>query len=340
MYVVLVLAGTASIAAAMTWAVRHYALRNAVLDVPNERSSHTAPTPRGGGIGIFVAVVTGLVVGWLVGWIEPPLFYALIGGGTMVAGIGFLDDHGDVPAWLRATVHFAAALWGLYLLGGLPQLRFGATTLTLGWTGWVLGATAIVWAINLYNFMDGIDGIAGSEAVVVCAAAALLAALAGSVSIAVTAGVIAAASTGFLVWNWAPARIFMGDVGSGFLGYVIAVAAFASEAMGGPSLLVWLILLGIFVVDATVTLLRRMARRERWFAAHRSHAYQRAVQAGYSHARVSSTVVVINILLVAFAFAATRWPDYAPLVALGALAMLAAAYLGVERLRPMVNTAD
>ncbi|MGH7443711.1 MAG: MraY family glycosyltransferase [Longimicrobiales bacterium] len=336
----LVLAGAAVIAAAMTWAVRHYALRHAILDVPNERSSHTAPTPRGGGIGIVAGVLTGLVAGRLLGWVEPALFNALIGGGILVAGVGFLDDHGHVPAWSRATVHLTAALWALYTLGGLPHLWLGTMIVALGWSGWVLGALAIVWASNLYNFMDGIDGIAGSEAVMVGATAALLAWFIGSTSIAFAAALIAAACAGFLAWNWAPARIFMGDVGSGFLGYVLAVVALASETTGGPPLLAWLILLGAFLVDATATLLRRMARRERWFAAHRSHAYQRAVQAGYSHARVTGGVLLLDVVLATLAFVVVLWPGRAPLVALCALGLLAAVYIGVEQIRPMCGSAS
>src|SRR5690606_7293985 len=136
----------------------------------------------------------------------------------------------------------------------------------------------IVWMINLYNFMDGIDGIAATETVMVCALAGILLLASGASIIAWTAWALAAACLGFLRWNWAPAQIFMGDVGSGFLGYCIAMLAIVSSREGSFPLWVWLILLGAFVVDAGVTLLRRMKQRLKWYEAHHSHAYQHATE--------------------------------------------------------------
>lgn len=338
MIAALVLGAVALLAALGTWVVRHYALRNALLDIPNERSSHTKPTPRGGGVAIVAALLAGLVAGRVLGWIEPRLWSALCGGGVLVAVIGFIDDHRHVAARVRVLVHVAAAGWALWMLGGMPQLRLGTATLQLGALGWVIGALGIVWAINFYNFMDGIDGIAASEAIVVGGAGALLAMATASAAIALAAALIAAAAAGFLVWNWPPARIFMGDIGSGFLGYAVAVTAIASEAGGGPPLLAWMVLLGVFVIDATVTLARRLARRERWFAAHRSHAYQRAVQAGHSHARVSTAVVLLGLVLACLAFVITRWERYAAVAGVLATAVLVSAYLAVERMEPMRRT--
>src|SRR5690606_18921909 len=258
----------AAVAAAVTWLVRQYAVRASLIDVPNERSSHSEPTPRGGGIGIFAGLVAGLSAAYGLGWMDRTLFMALVAGGALIAGIGFVDDRRHVSALVRAAVHFIAASLALGLLGGLPSLELGGGELTLGAAGWVLGALGVVWLINLFNFMDGIDGIAASEALVVCTIGGLLAYLVGASSVAVAAALVAAAAAGFLVWNWDPARIFMGDVGSGLLGYCVAVIALASENVGGPPLVVWLVLGAAFFVDATLTLARRVLRGEKWFQAH------------------------------------------------------------------------
>ena len=189
--------------------------------------------------------------------------------------------------------------------------------------------------VNLYNFMDGIDGIAGVEATMAGAVGAMLSWYTGLPSIAVCAAVVAAGAAGFLVWNRPPAKIFMGDVGSGVLGFFFAVIALASETRGGPPLIVWAGLLGVFIVDATATLVRRVLHGEKWYSAHRSHAYQRAVQAGWSHARVTGAVMLINVLLALAAVVAGALPSTLPWIGGVMIAFLGAVYLRVERIRPM-----
>ncbi|MEW6105643.1 MAG: hypothetical protein AB1563_04665, partial [Bacillota bacterium] len=235
----------------------------------------------------------------------------------------WLDDRRGLPAALRAVAQGLAALWALYWLRGFPSLNLGVTRLSLGSVGFVLGVVGIVWFVNLYNFMDGIDGLAATEAITVAGTAALLiggirvgllpnpgmtGTAPGAASIALVSSLLVPASAGFLVWNWPPARIFMGDVGSGFLGFTFGVLAVASENSGALPLLVWVLLLGVFVVDATATLLRRIWRRERWTEAHRTHAYQLAVQAGHSHKQVTVAVLGVNIMLGAAATVACVWP--------------------------------
>lgn len=335
MNVALLIGGVAALAAVATWLVRRYAIRKSLIDVPNERSSHSEPTPRGGGIGILLALLAGLCAAYALGWVQLRLFLALSIGGVLVGGIGLIDDHRHVRALTRASVHFIAALLALVLLGGMPVLRLGTEQLMLGAAGWVLSALGIVWLINLYNFMDGIDGIAASEALVACAIGTLLASLVGASSVAIAAAVVAAAAAGFLVWNWDPAKIFMGDVGSGLLGYCIAVIAVGSENAGGPPLLVWLVLGAVFFVDATLTLVRRVLHGEKWFVAHRRHAYQRAVQAGLSHGVVSGAVVGLNVLLGVIAYFMVADAPRAPILLVGALLLVLAVYAVVERVRPM-----
>ena len=318
-----------------TAAVRRYALSRSLLDHPNERSSHAVATPRGGGMAIALVTLGGLAALGGAGVLPWRLTLALVVGGAAVAAVGWLDDHRPLRAAARVTVHFAAAAWALYWLGGVPRLTVGARALPLGVAGVLLGALGIVWLINLYNFMDGIDGIAAGEAVAVGAAGGGLLVLGGAPGLGLAALLTAAAAAGFLAWNWAPARIFMGDVGSGLLGFLFAALAVASENAGALPLLVWLLLGAVFVVDATLTLVRRLLRRERVYQPHRSHAYQRAVQAVGSHAQVSLAVLALNLLLAALALAVTLRPALLlPALAVG-VALVVAAYLCVERARPM-----
>jgi Fuc2NAc and GlcNAc transferase len=299
-----------ALSALFTGLVRRLALSHGVLDIPNERSSHSSATPRGGGLGIVIAFTTSLVVLVAVGACRSDLLVAL-GGGLAVAAIGFLDDRSSIPAGVRLGVHFAAALWAVYWLGGLPRLMIGAAEVSVGWVGDVLAVLGIVWTLNLFNFMDGIDGIAASEAVFVAIGAALLSLLHGGWSdVAPVALLFSAACTGFLLWNWPPAKIFMGDVGSGFLGFVIAVLAIASARDQPATPWQWLILGGVFFVDATVTLIRRAGRRQRLYEPHRTHAYQWLARRWGSHRRVTVGVTVINVVwLLPCALLQTLYPQ-------------------------------
>jgi Fuc2NAc and GlcNAc transferase len=216
----------------------------------------------------------------------------------------------------------------------MPTLTVGDGTASPGAFGTVLAGIAIVWAINLTNFMDGIDGLATTEAATVAlTGAALLAPV--NPPLAAAAAVTGGAALGFLPWNWQRATVFLGDAGSGFLGYMLATLALASERAGAVPVLGWLILYATFAVDGTVTVIRRAARGERWYAAHRSHAYQRAVLSGWSHARVTVTVLILNVGLGILAWAAVSGPNRLGLALLASLALCGGAYAGVERLLPM-----
>lgn len=322
----------------LTGTIRRYALQKGILDVPNARSSHAVPTPRGGGLAVVIVFLAALLLLAMRSVIVLDLAVAICGGGLLVAGIGWVDDRRGVSPLVRAVVHGLASSWALYWLGGFPSLNLGMTRLVLGPVGFILGVVGIVWCINLYNFMDGIDGLAGTEAVTTGLIAALLVGGAGvgflpslsdvatasaRESIAVVSLLLVPASLGFIVWNWPPAKVFMGDVGSGFLGFTFGVLAVASENSGALPLLVWLLLLGVFVVDATATLLGRIWRRERLTEPHRTHAYQLAVQTGYTHKQVTMTVLAINAMLGVLAAAALVWPRaLLPAVIAGGLALV------------------
>jgi Fuc2NAc and GlcNAc transferase len=313
---------------------RRYALARSLLDVPNERSSHAVPMPRGGGIAIALVVLVGLGLLAMFGAVAPRLAVAFGGGGALVAVVGWLDDRRGLPASARLVAHVAAAAWTVAWLQGMPDLTVGARAVHLGLAGALLAMLGVVWATNLYNFMDGIDGIAAAEAVVAGLAGALLLA-SREPSLALVALLVAAAAGGFLVWNWPPARLFMGDVGSGFLGFLFGGLAVASENAHVLPALIWIVLLGPFFADATVTLIRRMVRGERWLAAHRSHAYQRAVQAGWSHRKVTSAVAVLTAALGLFGSLVTRNAAFLAPVLLVSAGVLGAIYLVVERWQPM-----
>jgi Fuc2NAc and GlcNAc transferase len=315
------LAAVFLVAVFTTRAVRGYAMRR-LLDLPNARSSHAVPTPRGGGLGI-VAGFAGAVV-YLYGQARLPFDLLMaLAGSLPVAAVGFWDDHGHVSARWRLLVQVGAAAWALYWLGGFESVTLAGARYDFGWFGTFLAGFFIVWLLNLFNFMDGIDGIAGTEAISVAVLAAFLATAAAGTGLVLVA--LAAAAGGFLVWNWPPAKIFMGDVGSGFVGFLLGVLAVRMAATGELSLTVWLILLGVFFVDATLTLLRRMAGGQRWYEAHRSHAYQHAAQR-FGHRRVTLAALAINLgWLLPLAALAVAWPRwemvvlvmaYAPLIGL------------------------
>ncbi len=271
--------------ALLTGIVRRVALSSGLVDLPNSRSSHNRSTARGGGLSVVFATIVGVIA-------------------------------------LAITGVVSAAFWALIWLGGLPPLLFSDHLIQLGAIGYLIGVLGIVWALNLFNFMDGIDGIAASEAVFVAGAGALLSA-GGRAGVTDAAAVFACACAGFLIWNWPPAKIFLGDVGSGYLGYVIAILALAATRESPIALWAWLILGGVFFVDATVTLLRRLLRGERVYEAHRTHAYQWLARRWGSHAKVTCAVQMVNVLwLLPCAVLATRRPSLAAATVIFAFAPL------------------
>jgi Fuc2NAc and GlcNAc transferase len=281
----------------LTAALRRYALACSLVDVPNTRSSHTSPTARGGGVAIVLTFLLGLP---LLVWADAMAWRDMVGlwsAGALVALVGFLDDHAHIAARWRLLVHFIAASWGLACMGGLPPLPVFGGVLALGWLMQILAALYLVWLLNLFNFMDGIDGLASVEAITVCAGSVLLC-VSGTTGV-VTYGapmLLLAAVAGFLCWNFPPARIFMGDAGSGFLGLMLGLLSIQACWVNPAFFWAWLILLAVFIVDATLTLLRRLARRHKPYEAHRSHAYQYASRKYGSHRTVTLAVGVINLL--------------------------------------------
>nr|WP_314638671.1 glycosyltransferase family 4 protein [uncultured Pseudomonas sp.] len=280
----------------LTLILRRYALAKSLMDIPNERSSHSVPTPRGGGVAIVFAFLAGLPVLALLGLLSPTLMFGLFGSGLLVAVLGFADDHGHIAARWRLLGHFAAGAWALFWVGGLAPVSFAGVTVDLGLAGTALALIYLVWMLNLYNFMDGIDGLASAEAICVCLGSCVVYGLTAHIELMWVTLTLSAAVGGFLCWNFPPARIFMGDAGSGFLGLVLGVISIAAAWTSPELLWSWLILFGVFVVDATWTLLRRLLAGEKVYEAHRSHAYQYASRKYRSHKAVVFAVIGINLL--------------------------------------------
>lgn len=279
------------LALAGTWLARRYALQRRLLDEPGDRRSHSAPTPRGGGIAIVIAWLLG--IGWLIARSSDamPFLEAAAIGLVLVAGVGWIDDHRPLSPWSRLAVHGLAAMvlaTGVFAQTGNVVLATGAFCISL-----VL--------VNIWNFMDGIDGLATSQAAL---AAAGYAAYAGAGTMAWLAIGLAAACAGFLPFNLPRARIFLGDAGSGALGFALAVVLVGLAGQGGRVGLVLLIPLSAFLVDATLTLASRMLRGERWWQPHVQHAYQRWARRSGRHVVVTMayagwTLAAVVIMLLA-----------------------------------------
>lgn len=300
-----------------------YAKRVRMFDVPNSRSSHTIPTPRGGGLGIVIVFLCALIAGCLYDLIPIEITLAIGIGAFLVAAIGFIDDHGHVATKWRFLIQLVAATLAILGLGGLPEIAFGSSVVDLGIAGDFLAVIVIVWFVNLFNFMDGIDGIAAVEVICIAAGALLISANLQSSYAGTLLMILASSALGFLVLNWPPAKIFMGDVGSGFVGFVLAAIAIHAGNMVFLPIWTWLILASVFLVDSTVTLLTRMMNGDEWYSAHNSHAYQIAARRLNSHRSVTLAVLAINILwLIPLAWCSARLPEYGWLLTIVAIAPL------------------
>jgi Fuc2NAc and GlcNAc transferase len=282
---------------------RRLAWRVGLLDRPNERSSHQQVTPRVGGIAIVVGLTVALLVVGVPSLASPgPL--ALLGGALLVAGVGLLDDRFGLPPWPRLTAHLIAATGLVWATGGVPQVPLPAPLdLPLGVAGPPVAVLWIVGVVNFFNFMDGIDGLAGLQGLLT---AGLVAVAFGSAAPAATLVAVALAGScaAFLVYNWPPASVFLGDAGSGLLGYALAsLALLAPSGRESEAVLMVAVSLWLFLADAGSCLARRVLRGSRWHEAHREHLYQRWTTGWSSHARVSTSIGLASLVLTGLALA-------------------------------------
>ena len=282
----------------LTYFIKNYYIKNAILDEVNERSSHTVPTPHGGGIALALTWFLGLGYLYFTSQIDPQLFYAL-SVGVIISVVSFFDDIYELSAKIRMIVQSVVAILGLVCIGGFESLDFGLFSIENQIITNLFAFLLIVWFINLYNFLDGINGYAGSEAVFLALAGFLV--FGGGHFL-----VLAVAVLGFLYWNFNKAKIFMGDVGSTLLGYNVAIFTLYYANEQASNLWIWIVLFGVFWFDATVTLIRRKLNGEKLSQAHKKHAYQRLNQSGWSHFKVTNYSIGVNIVLFSLVYFSTN----------------------------------
>ncbi|MFN3751969.1 MAG: MraY family glycosyltransferase [Thiobacillus sp.] len=282
------------------------------MDHPNARSLHATPTPRIGGIGLMAGVAVASV--WLAGATLLPLML----GALALAGVSLLDDVRGLPVRVRFLAHFVAAAGCLF---------------ALGLSGWALvaGTLAVVWMTNLYNFMDGANGLAGGMAVIGFGALALAAWLGGAPDIAAFCAAIAAAALAFLYFNFPSARLFMGDAGSIPLGFLAATLGILGARQGVWPWLFPVLVFSPFIADASVTLARRALRGEKVWQAHRSHYYQRVVLLGASHRQLAVSAFALMLVMGGLAFVLRAWPQFSPTVLILSAVLYASIFLAIDR---------
>lgn len=295
--VILGLVGCLIFSIIVTGLLQKYTLSRLLIDIPNERSSHLTPTPRGGGLSIVISTLLCIGILFMTELLAKEIALALGIGCFLVSVVGWIDDHQHIPALWRGIVYGIAALLAVYFLAGFNYFQSEASDFPPGLIGAALAVIWIVWMTNLYNFMDGTDALAAIQAMSVGLFMGILFWLEGQNGVAIVCFVIFISNCGFIFWNYPPAKIFMGDVGSCMLGFCFGVLTIIGEFEGAIPFAVWLILLSIFICDATLTLLMRIINGERWYSAHCSHAYQRWVQMGTSHKRLVISVLLINVLI-------------------------------------------
>lgn len=274
--------------------MRHYALKKNIIDNPNERSSHSVPTPRGGGVAIVGSYLLALVTLMYSQQLALHTGFILMAAGFVIALLGFLDDHGHINSMLRLAIHFLVAIAVVVSLGGFGEVII-FNGVQLGFIANIIAVLFLVWLLNLYNFMDGINGIASVEAITATVSMAILYLL---LSISLNSEILwllAACVCGFLLWNFPKAKIFMGDACSGFLGLTLGILALVALKENLALFCAWIICLGVFVVDATYTLIKRVLSGHKMYDAHRSHSYQILSRKWGSHTPVTLVVASINL---------------------------------------------
>jgi UDP-N-acetylmuramyl pentapeptide phosphotransferase/UDP-N-acetylglucosamine-1-phosphate transferase len=295
-------------------AFRHWAKRRHLLALPNERSSHTIPTPTGGGVAIVVVTITGWIIyAFIVSQIKPLLFFTV--GAILIAVVSWIDDLKPLPSWFRFGVHGLCAVIAVVAFGYFEVIHLPIFhRIHLGWFGLPLTVLWIVGLTNSFNFMDGIDGIAGTQAFTAGVGWLFIGWLSNQSLVMMIGLLLAATSLGFLFHNWQPAKIFMGDVSSAFLGYTFAVlpllfvnlAPEQTKAISCGVLLLW-----VFIFDTMFTFIRRVLHGENVFVAHRSHLYQRLVIMGFSHSRVTTLYGLLAIVGIFLSLAwVNTWSGY------------------------------
>lgn len=272
----------------LTFVIRYFAIKSKIIDIPNERSSHITPIPRGGGLSIVLTWYLAITYLFFNHEIENSLYFALLSGIFLVI-VSFIDDIFNISPKIRLLFQFLSAGLALYFLGGFQQITMPFSNIAFSLFFVFFVWFSIVWFVNLFNFLDGIDGYAATQAIFLSLSLAFF-------SIDFTPLILAVSTMGFLIWNWQKAKIFMGDVGSTSLGFTLAVLAIHYGKNLEMNILIPIILSSVFWFDATITLIRRKINKENITQAHRKHAFQRITQAGWSHQKTVIYAQFINLL--------------------------------------------
>jgi len=286
----------------LTWFLKLLSLKTNVLDVPNERSSHSIPTPRGGGLAVVIVWYIAVIILFSTQRISPTLFKALLCG-IPIAILGLFDDLWTISPYLRLSIQLVFTSLAVFLLGGVANIDIGFTVIGGSFVLNIIAVIGVVWLINLFNFLDGIDGYLGAEVIFICIASFFL--FGNDLPL-----LLAASTAGFLLFNWQPARIFLGDTGSTFIGFTIGIFILHFQNSGQSSIIIWLMLTSVFWFDATLTLFRRIRNREKIATAHKKHAYQRIVQFGFSHQKTVIIAMSVNCIVLFLIILALRFPSY------------------------------
>jgi len=275
---------------ALTYIIRYFAIKHKLIDIPNERSSHNIPTPTGGGLSIVITWYIGITILFFFNQLDTRLYLALLSGIILMI-ISLIDDFVNLKPIVRLVFHFITVILAFYLLGGLRAFIIPGLNPQYFIFVYPIVILGMVWFINLFNFMDGLDGFASTEAIIL-----------GLIMFIYSGNIVnlifIVSILGFLYWNWPKARIFMGDVGSIQLGFILVVLGIHFHNTLEFSILNWIMLSSPFWFDATYTLFRRWRKGEKLSQAHKKHTYQRIVQAGFSHQKVNFYLIGINAIVV------------------------------------------
>jgi UDP-N-acetylmuramyl pentapeptide phosphotransferase/UDP-N-acetylglucosamine-1-phosphate transferase len=274
-----------------TFIIMRVAVKKNIMDIPNQRSSHSQPTPRGGGLAIVIVWYIGITLLKILGILDLKLFLALMSG-SVLAAVSFIDDIYDIKPSIRILAQLITACAGLYFIGGMRFIYLNDIKLEYSLILTLIAVIGIVWFINLFNFLDGIDGYASMEAILVASGMFIVT---GNASLSI----LIFATLGFLIWNWPKAKIFMGDIGSTQLGYILIILGIHFNNTQQLNIIGWLILTSLFWVDASVTLFRRWKNNEKLSVAHKKHFYQRIVRSGVTHKKTVIRMILVNIFFIA-----------------------------------------
>jgi UDP-N-acetylmuramyl pentapeptide phosphotransferase/UDP-N-acetylglucosamine-1-phosphate transferase len=307
----------------LTLIFRKIAINKSIIDNPNERSSHTLSTPRGGGLSIALLFYLSIMVLFLTDSIDNKLFLALLSGIPLLI-ISLMDDVVTLSPKIRIIIQLISSSLALYFLGGLHIFDLGFIKIEHVWILTPFALIGIIWFINLYNFIDGIDGYASMEAIFVSSTMYFI-------TKSEVFAILSASVLGFIPLNWQRAKIFMGDVGSTLLGFFIVICGIYFQNEGDFSLLNWTILTSLFWFDATITIIRRWSYKEKLSVAHRNHAYQRTVQSGFSHQKTVIFGFMLNLCALALVLFNLTLPKLSIIGFMLQMVILTLTYMAIER---------